>query len=154
MSEEAKEKKNVFIRGISPNIWEAFKNEASSRNHNRLWKVIAQELEHAIALYLKEEPCTHSHSSVQATQQLVAIKSMQKLDSVKDSILEKYAVGGTVSRDLIENIIRIVFNISDKRAVRNKIERMVADGFIEYNWDKSIIGEYLTVKGDKIAQTV
>lgn len=154
MSEEPKEKKNIFIRGINPNIWEAFKNEASSRNHNRLWKVIAQELEHAISLYLKEEPCTHTPSSVQATQQLVAIKSMQKLDSVKDSILEKYAVGGTVSRDPIENIIRIVFNISDKRAVRSKIERMVADGFIEYNWDKSIIGEYLTVKGDKIAQTV
>lgn len=155
-----KERKNVFIRGINPNIWEAFKNEASSRNHNRLWAVIAQELEHAITLYLKETPNTHTHSSIQTTQQLVTIRGMQKLDLVKDSILKEFDIGGTVSRNLIENIIRRILNISDKRAIKNKIERMIADGFLEYNWDKSIIGEYIIVKGDikifeeKEAQTV
>jgi hypothetical protein len=140
-------KKTITVRNVDEQLWESFKLEAAHRQ-GRVWDIIGEELEHAIRLYLAEkgiiEPYPNSENqasaSIPAIPQAVQVSSrqqvkMQALEHIKTSLIDDFGIGVKISEVVIANEIRKVLNICDDRSVNNKIKRLVAEGFLERDYE-------------------
>lgn len=135
-------------------IWEKFKAEAA-KTKGRLWRVIPEELSYAIKLYLKEKgydihtqthTLTGDHTIIQPKMSM----KYSKLNIVKQELSNTFQVGCTFSKDILEKIIINKLNITDARSIKSRINRLIAEGFIEVNYDKDIGGQFLILKGNML----
>jgi hypothetical protein len=137
MSEE--DRINIFVRSIDRSLWEQFKNVVVQQ-HGKLWGVLADELEKAIKLYLEDvskQAHTHNFSG----------KAVKEADKVRDEILKRVQPGGSLPRNMLENMVRQTCGVVDKRSINNRIAVLVATGFLEHNWEVSMEGKVFKVIG-------
>ena len=130
-------KKGVFV-WIDEDVWAVFKQFVLAK-HGKLHAALGLELAEAIKRYLAETGNTHTQGAIRRTQ--------IELDSIKNEILKFTRPGGSIPKRMLENIVRRVSGVMDRRSVGARIEALVAEGFIQRNWDVSPRGDIFKVIG-------
>lgn len=130
----------VFVRIKDDGLWARFK-EYVIHKHGKLHSALGEELCEAIRLYLKEAGGTHTFPNR-------GVKTSKEIEKIKREILKIAEPGGAVPKEMLSNIIRKASGVVDKRAVRNRLETLVASGFLKRDWSISINGNIFRVMGD------
>jgi len=131
----------ITVRIRDEEIWLKFKDYVLLK-HGKLHTALGEELTEAIKTYL-ENQSTHSHSRNFSGKILKEAKAIEK------EILKHVSPGGSLPQNMLEGMVRRVSGVVDKRAVRNRIEALVAMGFLERDWEISMEGKVFRVIGDE-----
>jgi len=128
----------VHVRFQESEIWFKFK-EFVVQKHGKLHSALGQEVANALKAYL-EAQSTHTHFSRKRSS-----KIQRELPKIKEAVLEKVEAGGSIPKQMLANIIRRVSGVSDKRAVGDRIDALIADGFLQADWMISPDGKVFKV---------
>lgn len=113
--------KFIGCRIEDPEVWEAFKQYVIMK-HGKLHTVLGQELQNALIAYMSmdnEKKDTHTPKN-----------KHDDIDQIKQEISKYVQPGGSIPKQMLSMIIRKTTGLVDNRAIRNRIEALVADGFI------------------------
>jgi len=144
--------RQINVRIKNPEIWFKFK-EFVFKKYATLHTVLGQEVANALELYLKMQEA-HTHAQQNGTKQNNGLhvknnsKIINELPMIKEAILQKVQPGGSIPKQILANIIRQVSNVVDRRAVGDRIEALLSDGFLKIDWELSIKGNIFRVMGD------
>jgi hypothetical protein len=70
------------------------------------------------------------------------------IPKIKETILKRVQPGGSLSRIILEDIIRKVTGVGGSKSVEDRIKTLIADGFLERVWDDDLKCKIFKVKGD------
>lgn len=141
MIEDLKMSKGCFVRVRDAETWNEFK-EFVVRKHGKLHTALGDELIKAIKEYMRRERArTHNNFSN---------KNLKKeAETLKKEILSHVEPGGSLSQNVLEGIVRRASGVMNKRSVRDRIETLVAVGFLKRDWNASLEGKVFRVIGDE-----
>lgn len=118
------EKVMVGVR-VRKDIWEAFTRYVSENGYKT-----GDELSKAIEMYLKHKNALMKKEAMD-----------NEIDMIKKKILEKVEPGGSLPRNMLENIIFSVSNVMDPRSAESRIKKLLASGFLK----KEVTGDIYIV---------
>ena len=142
-------RKNVFIRSIDESLWNAFKVKAAVKN-DRLWGVIAQELEKLLELYLECDDVDRLLNQLKESKQHktgvdIYTKNQKQIALLKNAILKNYGACGEIPRKTLCNLIRRTLKVTHRQTINDKIKTLIAEGFLSYNDQED---NYVILRGD------
>ena len=130
-------KKGVFV-WIDEDVWAVFKQFVLAK-HGKLHAALSSELAEAIKRYLAEAGITYTQDKVS--------RFRRELESIKSEVLKLVEPGGTIPKRMLENIVRRVSGVMDRRSVGARIEALTVEGFLQRDWDASPRGDVFKVVG-------
>jgi hypothetical protein len=128
----------VTVKIRDEEVWASFKRFVIAK-HGKLHTALGLELTEAIRRYLREEEGAHTQNSSK--------KAQREVDCLKKEILKLVEPGGSLPRRMLENIVRRTSGVIDKRSVGDRIEALVAEGFLQRDWLTSTRGDVFKVVG-------
>lgn len=131
----------LSVWNVDDEVLNAFK-EFVIQKHQKLHKALSVEVTNALKEYLQNRKInegTHTHFPG---------KVVREIPELKKAILEKVEMGGSVPKSMVANIVRQVSGVTDKRPIENRINALVADGFLTRNWEVSPEGNVFKVVGN------
>lgn len=129
----------VFVRVRDGKTWLEFKDFVL-RKHGKLHTALGDELTEAIKQYLRSD---------RAHTKNLSSRVLKEAEAVKGEILKKVSPGGSLPQNMLENLVRRASGVMDKRSIRNRIEALVAVGFLKRDWEISMEGKVFKVMGDE-----
>jgi hypothetical protein len=127
----------VTVKLKDINLWLRFKDYVLVK-HGKLHGTLGEELTEAIKQYLKGG---NTHAQPRSS------KVLKELPALKEAVLEKFSPGGLIPKRMLEDIIRNISGIVDKRSIHNRIETLIAQNFLKRNWETSPRGDVFMVMG-------
>jgi len=138
--------KAVTVRIRDLEVWNRFKSFVVNK-HGKLHTALGEELTEAIRQYLERADRANTLKSAGHSR-----KVMGELPRLKKAILEKVHVGGALPKKMLAKIIRCTSRVGDRRSVDSRIHALIADGFLEPDWQISPKGNVYRVMGDGAAK--
>lgn len=131
----------ISVRAKDEKTWQEFKDFVLEK-HGKLHTALGEELIEALKFYLEDaNKRMHTHN--------LSDKALKEADKIKREVLKRVEPGGSVPQQMLENIVRQASAVMDKRSVKNRIEVLVATGFLEHDWKVSIDGKVFRVVGNE-----
>ena len=130
-------KRGVFV-WVDEEVWASFKQFVLAK-YGKLHAALGSELSEAIRRYLEEAESKHTKNC--------SGKIQSEVDAIKAEILRHVKPGGLVPKRMLENIVRRVSRVVSKRSVDDRIEALVAEGFLQRDWITSPRGNVFKVVG-------
>jgi len=128
----------ITVRIRDEEVWLKFKDYVLQK-HGKLHTALGEELTKAIKTYLENQSARTRNFSG---------KILRDAKAIEKEILKHVSPGGSLPQNMLEGMIRRVSGVVDKRAVRNRIEALVAIGFLKRDWEISMEGKVYRVIGD------
>ncbi|MCD6572108.1 MAG: hypothetical protein J7K62_02430 [Thermoplasmata archaeon] len=131
--------KGIFVRIRDEKTWNEFKDFVLQK-HGKLHTALGEELIEAIKTYLKN----------QSTHTQLSGKALKEAEALKKEILKYVRPGGSLPQNFLETMVRRVSGVYDRRSIKNRIETLLAIGFIKRDWEVDPIkGKVYRVIGDE-----
>ncbi|MEM2457151.1 MAG: hypothetical protein QXG58_06490 [Candidatus Bathyarchaeia archaeon] len=132
----------VTVKIKDDDVWLDFKDYVLAK-HGKIHGALGEELTEAVRQYLRNEKGAHTHLS----RSRLSRKALNEVPALKKAILEKVEPGGSIPKQMLEGIIRQVSRVMDRRAVNDRIGALIADGFLQREWELSMDGKVFRVVG-------
>jgi len=116
--------REVRIRIRDWETWLKFKEFVISK-HGKLHSALSDELTEALAHYM------HTRTSSKQSNPNPNSRIAKELSKLKEAILEKVEVGGSIPKPMLTSIIKQACNVYDERAVRSRIHALLASHFLK-----------------------
>jgi len=130
-------KRGIYV-WVDEDVWSRFKQFVLAK-HGKLHAALSSELTEAIKRYLAETGVTYTQDR--------ASRLRRELESIRSEVLKLVEPGGSIPRRMLEDIVRRVSGVMDRRSVGARIEALIAEGFLQRNWHVSQRGDVFKVVG-------
>jgi hypothetical protein len=142
-------KRNVLVRideSLLDRLWQYIKKTYPQSTYGALSLEVQKAIEHWLsgkgeAPDTAQTPPDRGSTHTPPQQQ----KIMDEVPMLKAEILKHVKKGGEISRILLGDIIRQVSRVKDHRAVNNRIEALVSDGFLKRDQYERVGGRFRIV---------
>jgi len=134
--------KLVAFRIRDEEVWWRFKDFVLKK-HGKLHTALSEEITRALKEYLDKQTCTHTHFSTSKHTR----KLKKEIETIKEEILKRVEAGGTLHQNMLESMVREVSKVINGRSIKNRINTLIADGFLKHDWEKSMDGKIFKVIG-------
>jgi hypothetical protein len=138
--------KAICVRLRNIEVWMEFKDFVVKK-HGKLHSALADEVANAFESYLEAQG-----TRTQNPPGPLSRKATRESEALKKEVLGKVLPGGSLPQRMLENIVRSCAGVSDRRAVKAKIETLVAVGFLERDWKADLHGKVFKVIGDEASK--
>lgn len=126
--------KSIGFRIHDEDLWSEFKRYVLAK-HGKLHSALGKEIENAIREYLERrergEGNTFGHAHVSNSSKRVA----NEIPELKRAILERVEPGGSIPEKMVEGIVVEISKVADRRAIKNRVNALIADGFLKRDWE-------------------